>query len=62
MTYKIDHTKYCICNVQGLRMITTKTQLRFNNRVYSDSPSHGEYLLRCGIDTSNRYVAAMGVG
>ena len=38
------------CNVQGLR------KLRFNKRVYSDSPSRGEHLLRCGIDTSNRYI------
>ena len=29
-----------------------KTQLRFNNRVYLNSLSHGEHLLRCGIYTS----------
>ena len=33
-----------------------KTQLRFNNRVYLDSLSRGEYLLRCGIDTSTYIV------
>ena len=33
-----------------------RTQLRFNNRVYSDSPSRGENLLRCGINTSTYTV------
>ena len=30
--------------------------ITFNSRVYYDSPSPGEHLLRCGIDTSNTYV------
>ena len=36
--------------------LLTQTTITFNSRVYCDSPSLGEHLLRCGIDTSNIYV------
>ena len=44
------------CRGFGSASDTTKKKLRFNNRVYSDSLSHVEHLLRCGIDTSTCIV------
>ena len=37
---------------RGFGLLTQNT-ITFNSRVYCDSPSLEEYLLRCGIDTNN---------